>query len=88
MSMINLIGILTIVLVIVSILFELSYNIEAFAQPKSDNNYVSKTYLNSLMNIVQKQFNKMTEKLDKIDYRVKVMENEINQDFDYEKDQI
>jgi tetrahydromethanopterin S-methyltransferase subunit G len=37
---------------------------------------------------VQKRFDKMTNKLDKIDYRVKVMENEINQDFNYEKDQI
>lgn len=84
-----LIVILAVVMVIVAILFECSYNSkESFAglrSSSSSSKYVSKTEMILLMKKVKKQLKMMMDRIDKIDdvdARVKVIEKDMNQEFD------
>lgn len=85
-----LIVILAVVMVIVAILFECSYSSkESFVGLKSSSSssskYVSKTEMILLMKKVKKQLKMMMDKINKIDdvdARVKVIEKDMNQEFD------
>lgn len=80
MSIITLIGILTVVLVIVSILFECYHSKEAFAQPSSQFAKIKEKM--DKVDDLDTYVKAMTEKIDDLDARVKVIENDMNQEFD------